>query len=162
VNVVAVTAGLIRASRTPAETAASTRVRRLPLPAYRFDVVAIGVKNERSIVLFSVVRTKAGLPIVDTAGFKRRLMEGVNGVPGCREKRHMHVVNRWSAVANPKHRIRGNTESDYFVAVSMLVAFQQAQLEWFKGASIEVAASLQVCYRQVDVVDHLVLPCRSA
>jgi len=97
----------------------------LRLPAYRFDVVAIGIKNERSIVLLGVVRTKPGLPVVHTPCFKCRLIESVNGVSGFREKRHMQAVDRCSAVTNPKHRVRANTESDYIVPVRVLMAFQQ-------------------------------------
>jgi hypothetical protein len=93
--------------------------------AYGFDVVAVGIKDERSIVVLSIVRTKPRLPITDSPCFQRRPIEGIYGRARICEKGHMQAVDRRPAVSDPEHRIRQHTEPYYFVPVRVFVALHQ-------------------------------------
>ena len=54
--------------------------------AHRFDVVAIGIEDERTVVRWVVLRSHAGRSVVRTASLERGSVKRVDGLPiGSRE-----------------------------------------------------------------------------
>ena len=55
-----------------------------------FDVVAVGIEDERTVIVGVIVRSNAGRAIVTAAGGERRPMESVNPLPAVASKSDMH------------------------------------------------------------------------
>lgn len=95
----------------------------LRAPAYRLDIVAVGIKNKRSVVVFGVLRTQPGLPVTDSPGSKGGPIERIDGMARLRQKRHMQAASWALRTTNPEHRIWKRTETYYLAPVWMLMAF---------------------------------------
>lgn len=55
-----------------------------------FDVVAVGIEDERTVIVGVIVRPNAGRAIVTAAGGERRPMESVDPLPAVTSKSDMH------------------------------------------------------------------------
>ena len=55
-----------------------------------FDVVAVGIEDERTVIVGVIVRPNAGRAIVTAAGGERRRMESVDPLPAVTSKSDMH------------------------------------------------------------------------
>src|SRR6202171_2681932 len=77
---------------------------RLLAVANRFDVVAIGIKDERPIVVFVIMRAQPRWPVVLSPGRERRPVKLVHGFPVLRGEGDVGAGLRSVSQADPEER----------------------------------------------------------
>jgi hypothetical protein len=126
------------------------------LPAHSFYVVAVGIKNERSVIVIGVMRAEPWLSVADSSRFQRRPIEGIHRLAGSCEKRHMKALDRRAAITDPEHWVRKHAKPYYLVAVSMRMALHQTQAQWPESLDVELAAPFKIGHCHIDVMNHFV------
>src|SRR5438094_9966029 len=71
----------------------------------RFDIVAVGVEHEGSVVVGMIVRTDARYSVIPAAGSDRFLMEAVDRCTVCRRKGDMCARLRSGLQSDPEERL---------------------------------------------------------
>jgi hypothetical protein len=125
---------------------------------YSFNVVPVGVKDERSVVVLGILRAKPRLSMTDTTGSQCLAIEGVHGKARACEKCDMQACNWSLSASNPEYRIRRGSKPYHFNSVGVLVTFHEPYVQWRKSANVKLAASLKIADGEIDMVDHLAQP----
>src|SRR5579864_1069557 len=78
------------------------------LPAIYLEAIALGVDGEGRVIVVAVIGAQPGLPVIATAGGKRRLMEGIDALAGGRVEAEMQTrcrigFDRALAMDDPQH-----------------------------------------------------------
>jgi len=84
--------------------------------ADRFEVDAIGIEDERAIIVRMIMRPKTRAAIVFPSGFQRRFVERIHLGPGRRDKGDVNAGAMRTAVADPEERFSILSITDAVVA----------------------------------------------
>src|SRR6266545_6168848 len=88
-----------RASRKAGADCVLRAIAKSSLPhADRFDVVAVGIEQERGVIAGAVVRAQSGPSVVATAGFETVGVEAIDGGPIGRAQRDVRAGPSVSAI----------------------------------------------------------------
>src|SRR5262249_52456106 len=121
--------------------------------AHGFDVVPVGIEDERAVVVRVVVLANAGLAIVDTPGFDRGTIEVVHDGARLGGEGDVQSLRKPFSRRKPKVRLAAGAESDRrMVAAPELQHYAVAE----RGQCLEVEGfgTRIIGYRYAEVVDH--------
>src|SRR2546427_7742285 len=114
-----------------------------------FDIVSVGVENERAVIIRMVVRAQARSAVVLAARGDRRTIERIDVRPRVGAKRDMNRRNIGLALADPEIRLRRHAE-----ACELFPFHQHSVSERRERGTIERLAPGDIRYADSGVIDH--------
>src|SRR5215211_6055173 len=117
--------------------------------ADRFNVVAVRIEDEGSIVAWMVLRAKPRTAVVAPTRRHGRLMEGINGKAVIGSKRDVEGLT-WLALADPEVRLAPPPEP----CCRDAGFHDQLVAQRGEGFRVEALAPLKVRYRNAYVIKH--------
>ena len=144
---------------TRRSTARSVVIAGLSLVADRFDVVAVGVEDERAVVGRVVVLADAGRAVVGAAGRERGRVEGVDRLAVVAGERDVRAGAVRLALRDPELVLALGAERG---GLPLLEGHRLLEPERLEGLPVEGPAALEVAHVDADMVEHLFLSSRSS
>src|SRR5450631_1392133 len=118
--------------------------------AHRLDIVAVGVDQERGVVVRAVVGARTGLAIVLATGLEARAVEGADrGVVGSAEREVRAAAFQFLLRVEPQRRRAVRSK-----ACSALVARTQDIAKGRERRAVKARAGIEVSNSDSDVVEH--------
>jgi hypothetical protein len=120
-----------------------------------FDVVTVRIKNESSVVVLMIVRTRTRCTVVATAGGERRFIKLIHLSVILRLKGHVHSGLIGDAFANPEIGFGFDTVAEDDFAFSILFRYLHEHLvtKRSQGALVEMSALFGIADEKSGVVD---------
>ncbi len=116
--------------------------------AYRLDVVAVGVENERAVIVRMILRTQTGSAVVASAGRNRGLVKVIDNAPLRRRKRDVSGPRR-IALPYPEIGLPVLSETRRIAELHQQLIPKRRQ-----RALEELLAARKVGYRQTNMIEH--------